>query len=89
MKKIDSLLTCEIEKGFEEGDLTLEIVCIHCESAFSLDSKSVEEAIKKKTSFIDYLRMIRSSECPVCKELEEENCLYMTVFEEPEINNSL
>lgn len=57
----------ELEKGLGDGPLTLVIRCINCGSYFDLNNESLAMAIMSNTTFIDYLRWIQISDCPLCK----------------------
>lgn len=56
----------ELDKGFGDGPLTLEIVCTKCDAHFDLNREGVAMAILTKQPFIEYLRFVQSSPCPYC-----------------------
>jgi DNA-directed RNA polymerase subunit RPC12/RpoP len=56
-----------IENGLGEGgDLVLAIYCMKCGAEFAIDREAATIAILTESKFIDYLRKVQSSKCPIC-----------------------
>jgi hypothetical protein len=50
----------------EDGDLCLIIACRKCDAMFELNNQSVTMAIGMNIPFIEYIRFVQNSKCPVC-----------------------
>lgn len=57
----------EIEKDdWGNGDLCLFIGCTKCDAQFELNNMAVTIAIGMNIPFIEYVKYVQNSKCPVC-----------------------